>query len=187
MSLSRRYLVLFTINPSLPNQTTSPRALCVSLFFIVLWSNFARLCVGCRQGILNFDCTTCYVPLKTLAVGTLCKLCGVEPDVATLAMHLSLAPALLQLVYSDTSTVYLKVRVFRLSQRCVFCCVGFIRFNILPQVLAPFPALRLRTSVFVDRVPRHVYVSHLDIQFDKIGTILLPHAATVSLFVISMP
>lgn len=51
------------------------------------------------------------MPLKTLAVGTLCKLCRIEPDVATLAMHLTLAPALLQLVYSDTSTVYLKVCV----------------------------------------------------------------------------
>lgn len=47
--------------------------------------------------------------LKTLAVGTLCKLCRSEPDVATLGMHLSLAPALLQAVYDDTSTVYLKV------------------------------------------------------------------------------
>ncbi|CAM9231256.1 unnamed protein product, partial [Hapterophycus canaliculatus] len=47
-------------------------------------------------GVLNFPCSACYVPLKTLAVGTLCKLCRIEPDVATLAMHLSMAPALLQ-------------------------------------------------------------------------------------------
>lgn len=63
----------------------------------------------CHQGILNFPCSSCYVSLKALAVGTLCKLCRTEPDVATLAMHLSLAPALLQAVYDDTSTVYLKV------------------------------------------------------------------------------
>lgn len=39
----------------------------------------------------------------------MCKLCRTEPDVATLAMHLNLAPALLQAIYDDTSTVYLKV------------------------------------------------------------------------------
>eukprot|EP00903_Cladosiphon_okamuranus_P005365 g5358.t2 len=60
-------------------------------------------------GVLNFPCSSCYVTLKALAVGTLCKLCRSEPDVATLGMHLSLAPALLQAVYDDTSTVYLKV------------------------------------------------------------------------------
>eukprot|EP00752_Nemacystus_decipiens_P001778 g1718.t2 len=60
-------------------------------------------------GILNFPCSSCYVSLKALAVGTLCKMCRTDPDVATLAMHLSLAPALLQAVYDDTSTVYLKV------------------------------------------------------------------------------
>lgn len=49
------------------------------------------------------------MPLKTLAVGTVCQLCRVEPDVAALAMHLSLASALLQAVYSGSSTVYLKV------------------------------------------------------------------------------
>lgn len=61
------------------------------------------------QGVLNFPSSACYVPLKSLAVGTLCKLCHTEPDVATLAMHLSLASALLQAVYDCTSTVYLKV------------------------------------------------------------------------------
>ncbi|CAM9275025.1 unnamed protein product [Scytosiphon promiscuus] len=60
-------------------------------------------------GVLNFPCSACYVPLKTLAVGTLCKLCRTEPDVATLTMHLSIAPALLQGVFDGTSTVYLKV------------------------------------------------------------------------------
>ncbi|CBJ27259.1 flagellar associated protein [Ectocarpus siliculosus] len=47
-------------------------------------------------GILNFPSSACYVPLKSLAVGTLCNMCHTEPDVATLAMHLSLASALLQ-------------------------------------------------------------------------------------------
>ncbi|CAM9544373.1 unnamed protein product, partial [Ectocarpus sp. 12 AP-2014] len=47
-------------------------------------------------GILNFPSSTCYVPLKSLAVGTLCKLCHTEPDVATLTMHLNLASALLR-------------------------------------------------------------------------------------------
>lgn len=66
--------------------------------------------IDCRQGILHFPSSSCYVPLKTLSVGTICKLCRVEPDVATLAMHLSLAPVLLEAVYSQASTVYLKVR-----------------------------------------------------------------------------
>ncbi|CAB1121297.1 unnamed protein product [Ectocarpus sp. CCAP 1310/34] len=60
-------------------------------------------------GILNFPSSACYVPLKSLAVGTLCKLCHTEPDVAMLAMHLSIASALLRAVYDCTSTVYLKV------------------------------------------------------------------------------
>lgn len=102
----------------------------MSLFRLIV--KFDRSRVGRHQGILHFDCTTCYVPLKTLAVGTLCKLCAVEPDVATLAMHLSLAPALLQLVYSDASTVYLKV------------CVAWS-----PQALAPFQEMQSITSVFV--------------------------------------
>lgn len=111
---------------------------CRSFFCLMAIRDRVCLSVGLHQGMLNFDCTTCYVPLKTLAVGTLCKLCGVEPDVATLAMHLSLAPALLQLVYSNTSTVYLKVRVSRLPQRCVCFCVTLNSFGSLPQVLAPF-------------------------------------------------
>lgn len=68
----------------------------------------ARL--ACRhQGVLNFPSSSCYVSLKALTVGAMCKLCRTEPDVATLAMHLNLAPALLQAIYDDTSTVYLKV------------------------------------------------------------------------------
>ncbi len=62
-----------------------------------------------HKGVLNFPCGVCYVPLKVLAVGTLCTLSRVEPDVATLAMHLSLAPALLQAVHDVNSSVYLKV------------------------------------------------------------------------------
>lgn len=61
------------------------------------------------QGILNFADKTCYVPLKTLVVGTLCTMCRFEPDVGALGMQLNLASTLLQAVYSNTSTSYLKV------------------------------------------------------------------------------
>lgn len=83
----------------------------------------------CRhQGFLNFPSSACYVPLKSLAVGTLCKLCRTEPDVATLAMHLSLAPVLLEAVYDGTSTVYLKVRATRLSSTSRVA-VGYLDFT----------------------------------------------------------
>lgn len=59
--------------------------------------------------MLHFPCEGCYVPLKTLVVGALCQLCSAESDVAMLAMHLNLAPALLRAASSDVSTVYLKV------------------------------------------------------------------------------
>lgn len=59
--------------------------------------------------MLHFPCEGCYVSIKTLAVGTLCQLCSSEPDVAVLAMHLNLAPALLRAASSRVSTVYLKV------------------------------------------------------------------------------
>lgn len=61
------------------------------------------------QGILNFADKTCYVSMKTLVVGVLVTMCRLEPDVGALAMQLNLASTLLQMVYSNSSTSYLKV------------------------------------------------------------------------------
>ncbi|CAM9278761.1 unnamed protein product [Discosporangium mesarthrocarpum] len=67
-------------------------------------------------GVLSFPGEDCYVSLKTLAAGALSQLCS-NPDIANLAMHLSLAPALLDTISSVRSTVYLKI----LSAGLVFC------------------------------------------------------------------
>lgn len=59
-------------------------------------------------------------------------MCRTEPDVATLAMHLSLAPALLEAVHDATSTVYLRVSAATAGREAICesaaeACVNFAR------------------------------------------------------------